>query len=88
MSEAIGHVRPRWPLLLLGVAGLLLFATHQVYVSVVHPSALYMDSLRLLSHLYEWQHGRMSALDIWGYGSSSHRGLITQLFLYANVKLL
>lgn len=89
MTEAsIAKNLPRWPLLLLGAASLLLFAIHQTYVTVVHPSALYMDSLRLLSHLYEWQHGRMSLLDIWGYGSSSHRGLITQFFLYANVKLL
>ncbi|SDQ88766.1 hypothetical protein [Pseudoxanthomonas sp. CF125] len=89
MIEALaGKALPRWPLLLLGAASLALFAIHQTYVSIVHPSALYMDSLRLLSHLYEWQHGRMSLLEIWGYGGSSHRGLITQLFLYANVKLL
>ena len=87
-SESKGSSRiPKREFLGLALGAVILAVIHQVYVSVVHPAALYMDSLRLLSHLYEWDQGRMSLLDIWGYGSSSHRGLITQSFLWLNVKL-
>lgn len=58
---------------------------HQRYVALVHPDVPYMDSLRLLYHLDLWEAGRMRLLDMWGFGTSSHRGLVTQAFLFANM---
>ncbi|MGH8037800.1 MAG: hypothetical protein ACREPD_08675 [Stenotrophomonas sp.] len=70
-----------------GLLAVLLFACmHQVYLSRAHPDALYMDSLRLLSQLQQWEAGTLSTLDFWGQGSS-HRGFVNQLFLLANVSL-
>ena len=68
-------------------AGLtLVFAVlHQVFVSRAHPDALYMDSLRLLHQVREWQQGRMSFVELWGLGSP-HRGFINPLMLMANVR--
>ncbi len=60
-------------------------AIHQVFVSRAHPDALYMDSLRLLFQLDQWQAGHLSTLEFWG--GSSHRGFVNQLFLLANVSL-
>ena len=79
--------RPRMPFLALGLACFVFFLLHQLYVSIVSPTALYMDSLRLMHHLREFDEGRMTLLDVWGYGGASHRGLVFQLFLYANVRL-
>lgn len=73
-----------WVLLALITAVFL--GAHQLYVATVHPSALYMDSLRILAHLDDWEQGRSSLLQLWGYGSGSHRGLLFELFLLANVK--
>ncbi|MEN5069951.1 hypothetical protein [Stenotrophomonas sp. TWI1183] len=67
-------------------AVLLLGVVHQVFITRAHPDALYMDSLRLLFQLDQWQAGHMSTLDFWGQGSS-HRGFVNQLFLLANVTL-
>lgn len=67
-------------------AVLLLGIVHQIFVTRAHPDALYMDSLRLLFQLDQWQAGHMSTIDFWGQGSS-HRGFINQLFLLANVSL-
>ena len=64
----------------------LLFAVlHQVMVGRAHPDALYMDSLRLLYQVQEWQQGRMSFVELWGLGSA-HRGFINPLALMANVR--
>ena len=65
---------------------LVLGLVHQVFVSRAHPDALYMDSLRLLAQLDQWEAGKLSTLDFWGQGSS-HRGFVNQLFLLANVAL-
>ena len=61
-------------------------ALHQVYLQRAHPDALYMDSLRLLFQLDQWEAGKLSTLDFWGQGSS-HRGFVNQLFLMGNVSL-
>lgn len=60
-------------------------AIHQMFVSRAHPDALYMDSLRLLFQLDQWQAGHLSTFEFWG--GSSHRGFVNQLFLLANVSL-
>lgn len=67
------------------VAVMAMLVLHQAYVTRVQPDVLYMDSLRLLTHLHEWREGRMSLVDMWGVGTSAHRGLVTQAFLLANV---
>lgn len=73
--------------LVAGLLAVLFFAClHQIYLIRTHPDALYMDSLRLLSQLNQWEAGALSTLDFWGQGSS-HRGFINQLFLLANVSL-
>lgn len=78
--------RPRLQIIA-GLLAVLFFAcVHQVYLSRTHPDALYMDSLRLLAQLNQWQAGTLSTLDFWGQGSS-HRGFVNQLFLLANVSL-
>lgn len=69
----------------LSAAMILLFALiHQVYLTQAHPDALYMDSLRLLYQLQEWEQGRITLLEFSGQGSA-HRGLINQLLLWVNV---
>lgn len=79
-------VRPRFQLIA-GVLAVLAFAViHQIFLGRAHPDALYMDSLRLLSQLDQWESGALSTLDFWGQGSS-HRGFVNQLFLMANVSL-
>ncbi|MBA0264436.1 hypothetical protein D7T58_04455 [Stenotrophomonas maltophilia] len=60
-------------------------AIHQVILNRAHPDALYMDSLRLLFQLDQWQAGQLSTFEFWG--GSSHRGFVNQLFLWANVSL-
>lgn len=57
-----------------------------VYLSRANPDALYMDSLRLLAQLQQWEAGRLSTLDFWGQ-ASAHRGFVNQAFLFANVHL-
>lgn len=75
---------PRFQLLagILAVVGFALL--HQMFLQRAHPDALYMDSLRLLAQLDQWEHGKLSTMDFWGQGSS-HRGFVNQLFLLANV---
>ena len=73
--------------LLLAACPVLAFALlHQAFVSRAHPDALYMDSLRLLYQLQEWQQGRLSFVELWGLGSA-HRGFINPLALMLNVRL-
>lgn len=70
-----------------GIVAVLAFALiHQLYLLRAHPDALYMDSLRLLFQLEQWESGQLSTIDFWGQGSS-HRGFVNQLFLLANVSL-
>lgn len=77
---------PRF-LLAAGILAVLAFAAlHQVYLGRAHPDALYMDSLRLLFQLDQWEAGKLSTLEFWGQGSS-HRGFVNQLFLLGNVNL-
>lgn len=72
-------------LLAAGLLAVLGFAVlHQVYLGRAHPDALYMDSLRLLFQLDQWEAGKLSTLEFWGQGSS-HRGFVNQLFLLGNV---
>jgi len=76
----------QWRCVALVVAVVAVFAAiHQVILNRAHPDALYMDSLRLLFQLDQWQAGQLSTLDFWG--GSSHRGFVNQLFLWANVSL-
>lgn len=82
-----GKGATNWITCSLVLASIAFVAVHQAYISRVHPNALYMDSLRLLSHLYEWDNGRMTLAEMWGFGTSSHRGLLTQAFLFVNLKL-
>ena len=65
---------------------LLLLLLHQVMVTRAAPDALYMDSLRLLRDMDEWQAGRMSLLALWTQGSA-HHGLVNQAALLANMQL-
>ncbi|WP_434027214.1 hypothetical protein [[Pseudomonas] boreopolis] len=67
------------------VIAMIFAAIHQVFVNRAHPNALYMDSLRLLFQLDQWQAGHLSTFEFWG--GSSHRGFVNQLFLWANVSL-
>lgn len=73
-------------LLVAACAALAFGALHQAFVTRAHPDALYMDSLRLLYQLQEWQQGRLSFVELWGLGSA-HRGFINALALMANVRL-
>lgn len=85
-SRGDGQARLQWPALALVMVVVALFAViHQVFVSRAHPDALYMDSLRLLFQLDQWQAGNLSTFEFWG--GSSHRGFVNQLFLLANVSL-
>jgi len=65
---------------------LLLLLLHQVMVTRAAPDALYMDSLRLLRDMDDWQAGRMSLLALWTQGSA-HHGLVNQAALLANMQL-
>lgn len=67
------------------VALLVFFLIQQLLLARAHPDALYMDSLRLLAQLQDWQEGRLPTLDFWGQ-ASAHRGFINQAFLLANVE--
>lgn len=70
-----------------GIVAVIAFALmHQLYLVRAHPDALYMDSLRLLFQLDQWEAGTLSTSDFWGQGSS-HRGFVNQLALLANVSL-
>lgn len=79
-------VRPRVQIIVGAMAVLFFAIVHQVYLGRAHPDALYMDSLRLLFQLDQWEAGTLSTLDFWGQGSS-HRGFVNQLFLLINVNL-
>jgi len=87
MQPGAGDTRGRqWRSVALVMAVVAVFAAiHQVILNRAHPDALYMDSLRLLFQLDQWQAGRLSTFDFWG--GSSHRGFVNQLFLWANVSL-
>lgn len=75
-----------WHGVVLVLAVVAVFAViHQVILNRAHPDALYMDSLRLLFQLDQWQAGQLSTFEFWG--GSSHRGFVNQLFLWANVSL-
>lgn len=73
------------PVVISAVAVVAFFIVHMVFLDRAHPDALYMDSLRLLYQIQEWQQGRMSFVELWGLGSV-HRGFINQIALLANVK--
>ena len=77
-----GRVRT---LLLVACPVLAFVLLHQAFVARAHPDALYMDSLRVLYQLQEWQAGRLSFTELWGLGSA-HRGFINQLALMLNVR--
>ena len=68
------------------VAVLVGLVVHLVFLSRANPDALYMDSLRLLAQLQQWEDGRMSTLDFWSQ-ASAHRGFVNQAYLFANVHL-
>jgi hypothetical protein len=89
MIRSEGFVNSKFQKFLPGVLLLILLgfeALHQLFVGRAHPDAVYMDTLRLVSQLQDWREGAMSLFDFWQQGSS-HRGLINQAFLFANVKL-
>jgi hypothetical protein len=67
------------------IAVLVIFIIQQVLLSRAEPDALYMDSLRLLAQLQDWEQGKLSTLAFWGQ-ASAHRGFINQAFLLANVE--
>lgn len=77
--------RGAWALLVSAVVALLLL--HQLYLSRAMPVAPYMDTLRVIALLDGWEHGRVALAQLWGVGSA-HQGLINEVFIYANIKLL
>lgn len=82
MSErAVRRVRRGWLILIV----LALALVHQLYLTRAQPDAPYMDTLRVLHQLEQWHAGDMSLLELWGQ-NSSHRGLINQALLAANVE--
>ncbi|MDE2156068.1 MAG: hypothetical protein KGJ32_09295 [Xanthomonadaceae bacterium] len=58
---------------------------HQIYVTRVHPDAVFMDSLRLVYQLEQWRHGQLSFLKLWGLGAE-HQGFINQFMMLLNIK--
>lgn len=86
MSAGAASVRraPTKSVWLLLISLLLSLALHQAYLTRAYPDAVYMDSLRLLSQLSEWQRGQLSSLEFWNQGQ--HRGLVFQAALLANVE--
>lgn len=66
-------------------ASMLLLAVHHLYIIRTWPDSIYMDSLRLLHQLSDVASGERTVFDLWAAGG--HHGLITQLFLAANVHL-
>ncbi len=80
-GRLLSRTKRGWPLL---AVLLLSLALHHAYLLRAYPDAVYMDSLRLLSQLSEWQHGQLSSLAFWNQGQ--HRGVIFQTALLANVE--
>ena len=72
------------PVLLAGCSSLLFLALHMAFLARAHPDALFMDSLRLLGQVEDWEQGRLSFVELWGLGSA-HRGFINQLLMLANI---
>lgn len=61
-------------------------AMHQHYVSVIAPDVPYMDTLRLLFQIDDWQAGRTTLYQLWA-DHAAHRGLIMEAVLVANMAL-
>lgn len=73
--------------MVIGLIAIVIFGClHQFFLTRENPDALYMDSLRLLAQLDQWENGSLSTLEFWGQGSS-HRGFVNQLLLWVNVSL-
>ena len=68
----------------LAVAALIVLEViHQYYLTRTNPTAIYLDTLRFLSRLDQWESGDLTLLQYWDYGQ--HRGLVYQFVLYLNV---
>lgn len=65
---------------------LFLTAMHQYYVSTIAPDVPYMDTLRLIFQIDDWQAGKSTLFQLWG-GHAAHRGLIMQAVLLTNIGL-
>lgn len=65
---------------------LLLASAHQYYLSVVQPDVPYMDTLRLIFQLDDWQTGNSTLYQLWA-DHAAHRGLIMETLLLANMEL-
>lgn len=76
----------RYILVVSALSSTFFFLFHQMYVSIVHPDVLYMDSLRHLFKIDRWEYGHLQIFDVWN-DSPVHKGLIMQAFLLANVEL-
>ncbi|RZA22316.1 MAG: hypothetical protein EOP93_00485 [Lysobacteraceae bacterium] len=60
-------------------------ALHEVYLARAGAHAVYMDTLRLLWQLSEFQLGRLPLVELWGHSGGPHSGLVFQAVLAANV---
>lgn len=72
------------PVLLAGCASAVFLALHFAFLARAHPDALFMDSLRLLGQVEDWEQGRLSFVELWGAGTA-HRGFVNQLLMLANI---
>lgn len=75
---------PRFALLVL-VAVASGVALHELYIARTGAHAVYMDTLRLLWQLTEFQQGRIPLVELWGQSGGPHSGLLFQALLAANV---
>jgi hypothetical protein len=65
---------------------LLLASAHQYYLSVVQPDVPYMDTLRLIFQVDDWQTGKSTLYQLWA-DHAAHRGLVMETLLIANMEI-